>query len=238
MSDERPYPPSDVKLAKLRLAGIVPRSRDVQAFAVCLGAMIGCWLSGRYLLEALPARFHVPEGGFDSSELWMLLPTLVKGSALFIVPLFVVVAIVGGLQTRFLFQLELFQFSIGRMFRLWNNLISNSKQRLVLSVLSMAKVLGWSWLCVTLGSVLLPGLLSQWDDLPSAWTGGMREVRIVLFATLGYLFFFAVLSRVVVVLVFRQTHRMSRSELEAEYRETEPSQDIKAARRGFWSSGR
>ena len=59
------------------------------------------------------------------------------------------------------------------------------------------------------------------------------SLRDLLALLTGGALFFGILSYLISVLGFRQAHRMTRAELEAEYREMEPSSEYRQAQRDF-----
>ena len=234
--EERPYAPSELKLTRLRFAGVVPVSKDLTSFSVCLGALVGLSLSLRHIQKVLPQMLQGTANEVSSAFLWKSLSLVLTSSALFIIPLLFVVAVIGGFQTRFLLSFGLVRLSVGRLFRWWENLSGGISRRALLGVLALGKALGWCWLVYALGGALISTFVAASPGLLAELERGEQAVRSITLAAVGYLFFFGVLSRFIVVLVFRADHRMSRGELESEYRETEPSSEVKQARRSFWDN--
>jgi flagellar biosynthesis protein FlhB len=283
MAEElRRFPPTALKLEKLRKAGIVPFSEDVMCFAVFLGAGLGAWLcltSSIAQVASLPQHLwtirydetalayglvkKAMAAHFEQTAQVIFLITLA-----FIIPLVCLLFLIGGLQTRFLFSIEQVSPDFGRFFRfgawIWQGLFV----RLLSGFVRLLKVLCWIIVSVMILGYLITEelpfapvesakMLAQEEVASSGATskkettssrlfidlaGKVRlgqaqsEVGSFWFCVLVFSFFMGILSRFVTVLRFRQSYRMTRSELEAEYRETEQSSEMKGAQREISSN--
>jgi flagellar biosynthesis protein FlhB len=283
MAEElRRFPPTALKLEKLRKAGIVPFSEDVMCFAVFLGAGLGAWLS---------LTSSVSQVASLSKRLWTIRydeATLAYGllekavaadfkqtaqvtfvmTLEFVIPLVCLLFLIGGLQTRFLFSMEQLNLDFGRFFRFGGWIWQGLFVRLLSGFMRLLKVLCWVIVsAMILGYLITEKLpfapvenakiLAQEETAPSSnvskkesagsrlfvdQAGKVRlnqvqsEIGSFWFCVLVFSFFMAILARFVTVLRFRQSHRMTRSELEAEYRETEQPSELKAAQREILSN--
>lgn len=280
MSEElHRFPPTELKLEKLREAGIVPFSEDVMCFAVFLGTGVGIWLCAVSCMKQIAGLFeHLWAARYDEAA---LAGELVKSSVAehfaktgqavflmtlaFVVPLVCLVLLTGGLQTRFLFSLNRLSLDFGRFFRfggwIWQGLFT----RFFFGFTRLIKVLCW----IVVSAMILGYLITEklpFAPVESAKIVGQAapagdgkerggavsplfadsagearlseaidEIGSVWFCLLAFSFFVGILSRFVTVLRFYQSHRMTRSELEAEYRETEQAPQFKGMQREILS---
>lgn len=152
MSEERPYPPSDQKLAKLRSAGIFARTPELFFFAA-LGALLLSILyferiGSRGVLELFEDQFR--KGGVgdgrEAAELWSgenlheLLAAVVRLTAVPLVISLVAVLLVGLFQSRFLLISP--GFDLGRIVGNFSAWSAQRGMRLRGALLRSAQLLG------------------------------------------------------------------------------------------------
>lgn len=128
MSDERPFPPSDQKLAKLRSAGIFARTPELFLLAVTAALLVAVLSFDRSGAHGTRAFFEdqfrkgeLTSGGREAAELWgneNLRELLLVVGRLLTMPLLATVLLVllaGLFQSRFLLLSP--RFEPGRIFR-------------------------------------------------------------------------------------------------------------------------
>ena len=262
MSDgEKRYQPSDLKLERLRRDGVMPFSMDVLTFAAILGFFIGCAALFNSLSSEIIARCRDAweAGGFAAESAVSTgagIVTALRGvlflTSAVLLPVFILVLLSGTLQTRFFFGFSALRPQWSALFQLHRLSLAEMGRRFGLAILSLCKVSLWLGLAVlAFLSLFLPifpeglpasrrasGVISQQVTGSSpAFAGELvryKEQLVVLAAAaLGAAFFIGVLSRIASVLYFQYQHRMSRAELEAEYRESEPAPEVRDAQREF-----
>lgn len=229
------FPPSDHRLSELRRAGIVPFSRDVVTFAVAGAVLLAVWLlSGEWLTRLAGAA----RSGFQGRMIpWReMLIVGAAGAGAFAGAAALAALGAGLLQTKFLFTV--------------NPAPANSGpgRRLVLCAAGIVKAAAvWG-----IAGLLLYGLayefvrpeqIVEWQNFcdrvfqpqtpPAAPL--LERLRLVSGTAAALLvvtaLFFAVISRFVVVTVFRSQHSMSRLEMEAEAKDLEMKSEVKQAQR-------
>ncbi len=271
------FPPTALKLERLRSSGTVPYSKAVMCFAVVLGALVGAIVSLPVAAASIAALARDAWSASSGSE-WLRNEPASKALALsaaqisralaktvlsFVVPFFAIVLLLGALQTKFLFSFALFQPGMARFFKSGGWIWDGARKRLLAAGAGAVVVAVWAAAsCVLLYTVLpakmpaagvgrsvmldggnAPGngvvstALSDNTEFLTAlslsarldWAKGlfMSVWQTALFFSL----FAGVCGYVAVWLAFRQEHRMSRAELEAEYRETDQAPEMKSAHR-------
>ena len=290
-SELREFPPSEIKLERLRKSGVVPFSSDVTAFAVILGLFLGltaCFKIGAGRLLSLTKTFFSSAAAGEltgtsadpqavqrlSAAVWelnLLMLALVGAIC-------VLVLLSGLLQTGFLITGQPLSINFARLLQGRVNILQGSLGRLVSCSCSILQLICWGGLFYLLFSYLLlealpkiygvdasmlnndsasasgdpasaSGLLQaaegdvlfspvyfpHWSkELNRLASGGVSVFHDALWvfwsSVLVFSFLMALLSRLMVVLSFRSQQRMTRNEVEAEYRELEQRPEIRRAR--------
>lgn len=240
MSESRNYPPSELKLERLRRAGVIPRSSDVSSFGIVLGLVLSCCALVSGAGEAVVSLLKRCLSGACSTQA----PQLVAegASVLLAVNALVLLLIVGCLlladlvQNRALFTTGAWGFRAGRAFSAGENLAS-LRRGLATAVLKNAVfITGWLGVAYLLFVAAFQGIIPDVTivSAPAVEQPHLQFYRAfavqVLIASVSASFFFALLSWFLAVLQFRREHSMSRSELEQEYREMEAAPELRRAR--------
>lgn len=238
--DNKSYPPSDLKLERLRRQGIIARSAEVSSFGVVVGLIIACFAvvsgAGSAIVNLLE-RCLAGECAAAPDEL-----IAQNFSALFIVNGLVFVLIIGCLilvdivQNKGLFTPGAWRFDLGAPFSFSKNLGALRSGFFTQLFKNGLFTIGWLAVCYLLFIAafqeIIPSVTmltaSSVDDsqIEFYWKFAVR----VLIASGTAAFFFAMLSWFVAALQFRQEHQMSRAELEQEYREMEAPPELRRAR--------
>jgi len=253
-SELKNYPAADIKLQRLRKAGVTPRSADLTSAAVCLGLTLGVVVaySGletellEYLRKALELKLSSENGDVQIGIMWNYLSRILF---LVFLPLLVCVVLVDAYQAKFVFTLRPIYSELGRGFNVAANLLEGLLRRILFAGGDFVKVVAWIAVAALLIWFSLEEFISvvggssdtgqqyvlNWDNRESLANGigvaGNKLLFFVVLAALVFVVFVGVLSRFVAVLNYRREHQMTRSELDAEYREMEGSPEFKAARR-------
>ena len=241
MSDEsKSYPPSDLKLERLRRQGIIARSSEVSSFGVIIGLIIACsaLASGAGSSVATLLKRCLAGACADTPA-----QTVAEGfSTVLIVNGLVFVLIVGCLvlveivQNKGLFTPGAWRFNFAIPFSFSQNLGETRRRFPGFIFKNGLFACGWIAVCYMLliaaFQEIIPSvtMLTASEFDPDQLGFYQRFVVQVLIASAAAGFFFAVLSWFVAILQFRREHQMSRSELEQEYREIEPPPELRRAR--------
>lgn len=243
MSGTKQYPPSDTKLEKLRRSGVIPQSRFVDMAGILSGLLIGVVAFRSVGLVEVRgfARESWSQSGLSAELAQNFFSVLGKSAGVFLF-VYVAIRIVGGIiSTRGLFTFGAVGFNPGRMFA-WRQNIVSQKFSFFSILLYIAVLTAWgvlSWLLgfyffrefSDSGNLNLPGVGSATEaggmltfvlENIIGWVLGAAVILGLAAAAIGYF---------VASLEFRKSHAMTRSELEAEYRETEVSPQMRQARR-------
>ena len=191
------FPPTELKLDKLRKSGIVPFSNDVTSFAVILGSGLGLLLA--YSIYRQPLQEWIKTawtlGPNESqavlaAQAYVLLKLITGLAACFLFPVLTLVFVLGGLQTRFLFAPGLLGPDLGRFFRSPNALWQGSGGRFAQAFFSTVKVLCWLLVAALLfnylwnealapSSSIAPNAASVQAGMPGSDTGHvLRELQV------------------------------------------------------------
>ncbi len=259
--ESKPYPASELKLERLRDDGVVPYSQEVESAAIVLGLFAVVLLFGSLLCSKLMEfateafAFHADEAYFLSAQFKesslaaasSTAETLVFALGLVLLPLFLAVFVLGLLQTRFLFVPAALRFRLSSLFSLGELSPAQLFPRFSRSLVSASLFV----LSLVLSFILLRYFFTEIADsgyaslrfrsnIKSSFAGGdklplLAFVESMTYFAGGALAFFSVMLGVgayfVRVLGFKRIHRMSRAELEAEYREMETSPELRSAQR-------
>ena len=252
------FPASEQKLLRLRRAGQVPFSYDVVTLGVVLGLSLGVfvfiktkWPGLRsYWIQAFSATSGTiaAQAGAGKSVAQATSETattffqqLFLGSIALIVPLIVVAFLFGWAQNRFLVTFQPVRLDLKRAFSS-ENILSGSLSRLPTVLAALVKAGAWTVLALILIGQLFSAE-TYGANIPAFRSGneGVEWQRFLVPVTtpiirisitaVVFCFFWALVSRFVVVLRFRLAQRMTRAEVEAEARESEPSGEMRRARR-------
>lgn len=243
-SEEKIFPPSDTKLERLRKEGEIPVSQALTSFAIIIGVSLSVVVllgfSGE-ITEVVKQMFSETQTTGEGAEQSFL---RARGMLykLFFFPLTVVLLPVVGVglyQTKFLITFRRVHVNFGRIFSLGSNLFGGGWWRLQIGFGTLVVGCLWGVLFCLVVSFLLAedgGVFSGFRENLGANSqeelDNFQEffIKVVAFSAL-YCFFIGVLSRLAVVLRYNHQHRMSRSELEMESKESEVSSEIRLAQR-------
>lgn len=268
MADELgTYPPTDLKLQRLRQQGIIPYTADVLAFAAILGLVLALFLSQRMFHEVMlyvgKTFSPAPVGTAAPSQIALELKTqgqeafslLLRLLAVFLLPIFGAVVLVGMVQTRFLFLFSAIVPNFSRWFSADISSLFAFAFRLRRAAFRCLKVGLWIAVAFLALRTTMLGVQHGYDYYSAAdqllvasknvsgshfaakqqlFLAGLkwfdREFHRLLVVALVFSFLMGAVSRLLSVVLFRRAHQMTRTELEAEYRESEPPADYKNAR--------
>ena len=236
----------------------MPFSYDVVTLGVVLGLSLGVFVfirsrwtglesywrqtfsaaSGTTVAQAVTGK---PVDQATSEAATTFFQQLILGNLALIVPLFMIAFLFGWAQNRFLVTFQPVRFDLRRAFRS-DNILASSFSRIPTVFAALIKAGSWTILALILigqlfsaetYGVSIPAIRSgnegvEWQQLLIPWAAPVIRLSI---AAVVFCFFWALVSRFVVVLRFRLSHRMSRAEVEAETRESEPSGEMRRARR-------
>ena len=234
------YPPSQEKLRKLREQGEFPFSTDVTTgiliFIIALG-ILALYQFKTDIIEAFSQLFEYPN--LENNSLNYSREYFYKTNILpiaILIPLCVACLIAGLTQSRFLFSSKTIFQGFNFSFRRLANLLS-------IKAWLTHGIIGVKWAtCIVIGVTALvessnfkklfllkEPIFSSVDSLSVISKYGFNIMGTIF----GWLTVFAVIcaagSWFVNVLRFRGRHYMTRDEIEAEYRETELSPEVKRA---------
>ncbi len=254
MSDEaKRFPATELKLERLRSEGIVPQSKEVLLFAAFIGVGMGVSIA---LAVCLPdfelfAAELVRKRSVASPDLPKLFERVQMFLAVGVLAICgctaLAVALFGLLQTRFLIVVKQAVPSLGRMAPSFSFAPVAGLKRAGRSILLIAVVLLFlSWFLTQLfydynqqvvGSLSALGLSDDISRvaLEKAFETPLLFVtswaRFFFMSLLFMLFFLGLGCYLIDYFSFHRAQRMTRSELEEEYREMETSGDFDASRR-------
>lgn len=236
-NDDKPYEASDQKLRRAREKGDIPRSNELNVAAMYLGAWLAFGIGAIFAVRqwlSMATRAMGAEGWPIGSAFslagalgayagWALLVLVMVPSATILVALVV--------QRGLVFTPQKLAFDFNRL-----NVMKNAKQKFGASgLVTFAISLGKAALVCVGGWYLFAALL---DRISASAMGGGRWI-----ADLGALIGRVLLLALVVSVVFaavdmgwkwfdhRRKNRMTRKEVEDEYKESEGDPHLKAARR-------
>ncbi len=253
--EQKYYPATSLKLSRLRLSGVLPFSSDVMCFAIIAGSFAGLYFALNSSLEQLPvlARQGWTQSPTDintiTSQMREAAREAWKTIWFFVLPTLFAVWLIGSLQTKFLWSLNLVGFDLSRVFTVKSFSLRSGLNQALIAFGDALKLTCWLVVALMVLRYIiietLPVILMSHETaigagyspakdiaaISSKLTAAGKEIVRVWLAAFFFAFFLAILARFVVVLRFRAEHRMSREELEAEYRETEPLMEMRNARK-------
>lgn len=261
MADEtKSFPPSELKLDRLRRQGLFPLSREVLSFAVVLGVLLGFTICGSLIVPALLDAASAALGAEGDpasvegvrSAVAAAKRLFAAGAATLVLPVALGVLLAGLVQSKFLVAPGLASPSFSRLFQLDSLLPAayrghalRASARLLLTAawLAAAGVLIHKAIGDSKVAESSPQVISQLFERTDAHAEGQPLSRAVAragselyqgwFAAAAFSFFAAVISYILLLIRFRDQHRMTRAEVEAEYREMEPAPEAREARDAY-----
>ena len=290
-TEAREYPPSEQKLAKLRGAGVFPRTRELFLLSALAGLSFALWRFGAVQGDGLLALFEeqfrrgdLASLGRESGEIWargqldLVLRWIVRLLWLPLLAVLMLTLVVGLFQSRFLLLSTFLRFDFGRVvsgLTGWGSHFGDRFKRALSAAAQMVAVLALCYLCslslvaafvggntlpqgaASGGNQLLPsdipfdGQITK-GDTKSIAKGIAVQTRMlslarrqilaakahfmsILFSLVGFAALLAIVCRFASVLAFRREHGMSKSELQAELRESEASPEMRGAVRDLRS---
>lgn len=259
--ESKPYPASELKLERLRSEGEIPYSPEVDSAAVLIGLfcvallLTGLWegVFQDFVVEAF--SYSANEGTFSENSFEELSnekmssfsQSLLALISIILVPFVGLLMLLGLLQTRFLFSFSALGLKFSRLFDLTGltprAFIARFFRALTAFALSLAGLLiafvviryfftsvidsNFNQISFSLSE---PLSLSAFEELSFvAFLQSMSYFAIG--ALIGGSLLLACGAYFFRVFHFKAIHRMSRAELEAEYREMEPSAELLTARK-------
>ena len=238
--ENKTYPPTELKLRKLRRAGIVAVSEYVLSAGVVFGTLLSSYLLavwGFEMLLAYATELYLNPQVQQPFPVYRFL-ALILGVG--IVPCL----LLGSLQTKFLVSLNACLPRFSGLIRFPNPFNPENFRSAVASLLA---VLGW----ILVISLLVFGNFIEGslgvEGFKDAALGGQEEkgvfvraeiektFQIFSIAAASYFIFLSSLSWFVVYLRFLKQHRMTKSEIEAEIKEEEVSPEVKRRVRESYS---
>ena len=259
-SDLKQFEPSELKLERLRREGVVSTSLDLITFAAIVGLFIGfsiCIAQEGTAFRSL-ASSSFSEVDLVKDDFRGLKNLFTEGSMLIfrclawiLGTVLVGVLLTGLIQTRFLITAAQIRLDFSRLFLSGGGLVSGFFRRLVGGSLVALKLLAWIVVALLivyyiysdeLPSTKLDGLslsFAQVEGVNKVISSELEHGRVVLhrawLTALAFSFFVGIGSYFIGLIMFRRRHRMTRAEVEAEYREMETSPEFRSARRDFSS---
>lgn len=252
------FPASEQKLLRLRRAGQVPFSYDVVTLGVVLGLSLGVFVFVKtnwpglrsYWIQAFSATSATidAQAGAGKSVAQATSETataffqqLLLCSIALLVPVIVVAFLFGWAQNRFLVTFQPVRLDLKRAFSS-ENILLGSLSRLPTVLATLVKAGAWTVLALILiGQLFSAETYGANISVFRSGNAGVDWHRLLVpettqiirlsIAAVIFCFFWALVSRFVVVLRFRLAQRMTRAEAEAEARESEPSGEMRRARR-------
>lgn len=235
--DSPHYPPSELKLSRLRREGIVPYSRDTLLIGVVGGVILGlavAWLVfGAGYVDSVIQAYKTPLPVSPSPRQMTKITmdsflSFARMGGIVIGLITACVLLVGLLQTRFLFTLQTIRFSFG----------SAGRERAaqvfgILKAISLIAVL--ALVLRFLVVEYLPRYFSQGDyfvpgPVETQLTVWFAPVlRYYVLSIFAIVIFVGIVGRFLAVIRFYQQHGMTRDELMQELRESEASPEVRQA---------
>lgn len=145
------FPPSDLKLERLRKEGVVPFSLELQNAALIAALVAGGWLfyasAWNWFGIADFVREYLSSDGAKADELVLRAQGLFfELSAVVLFPLLLAVVLVGLCQTRFLIVSRPFKIGFSWMLKL-SNPLSGTFVRLIARLMELLKCSCWVLIC-------------------------------------------------------------------------------------------
>lgn len=245
-NEEKIFPPSETKLERLRKEGVIPFSRGLTNFAIVLGVSLSIVVLvglGEEITEFIKQMLSESQTTKEGVVQSLLLARGMFYKLSFYSLLVVLLPVLGiGLyQTKFLITFRRIGVDFGRVFTLSSNLFAGGWSRVQTGFGSLIVSSLWGGLfCLVVAFLLAEdssGFRKMLDGNPGDEMRNFQAffVKVGVFS-LVFCFFMGVLSRLGVVLRYNHQHRMSRSELETEGKESEVSSEIRSAQRQRQSS--
>lgn len=237
-SDDKPFEASEQKLRRAREEGDIPRSNEVNAATMYVGAWLAFVLGAGFAVrEWLPMASRVmgaepwPDGSVSDLATGLGRHASVATGLLMLVPPVVILAALIA-QRSLIFSAKKLAFDFKRL-----NPVKNAAQKfgpsgLVTFAISLAKAVlvclgGWY-----LFSALLDRLAGTALGTGPQWVAGLDVLmRQVMIMAIAIAVVFAVIDTLWKRHEFLRRQRMSRKEMEDEHKEAEGDPHLKAARR-------
>ncbi len=242
--EEKSFPASAFKLARLRESGIFPISKQLgrtARYLGCLFAISYLCLVGFSNFKNIFRESFATAGTKPSTQsaineivqrdLVRVSTTFMESLFILLFPVIILVVLVGLYQSRFHFS---FRMGRSRMFQLVSPQEWFSASRFVTALVLGGLGVGWIYGISSLFTELSRNAFNTAFALVTSLESAAREsfsvgLLPVLYFGATCILALGVLSRVIVVLRFHLDQRMARSEVEAEIRETEGSPEMKRA---------
>ncbi len=220
------FPVSEYKLERLRQEGEVAFSRDVQILSMIVGVLIGggCvyFFYAKDFEEIFITFFSISDASIKDKFIQSLV-LFSKGLAAFIFPCCFVIILFGWMQTNFLITSKPLHISFNRLFSGLDNPIGYFLGNLINGFIDYLK---W-FCCLVIGTGILWLFLKDYSTGESF--AGLNWFWLFVTGILVYLIVLAIISRIAASYLFNRKHMMTRSEVEAEMRETESPHHIRQA---------
>lgn len=225
MSEEKAFPPTELKLRKLRRQGIVAVSEYVLSASIVCGFLLAQFIFAddiwSLLIDFSRERFQAEQGNAASFKDFAILLITLLGMLLgFCTAL---VLLVGALQTKFFFSSTAFFSRMRVPFGMpqW----SGSRPLMpLLALLAWSLVFGIAF--AGLIETISPNGVFLRGDIPYALVNGAFQTMFVAIA--GFMVVLALISWFGTYFSFLREHRMTKSEMIAEIKEEEMKPEMKA----------
>ena len=225
------YPASETKLRKLREQGVMPYSRDWQAIGLAL-SMLATFFVSSYALDKVRNLFETfaKASGLGGAEIEVFEIIAVASGG--VLAIYVTILLFFGLmQTRGWFSCALIckwpsgELISGAGTRIAAWFFELFKTLLLLG--SMGVVIYYFYKPFFSGESSLEGKLSADLLLSEALDYWRGNLFLFILCIVSIVAIVGILSWRIGIIMFRQRHKMTRTELEAEYRESELSPEVK-----------
>jgi len=254
------FPPSDLKLERLRREGVVPYSQEFNTAAFFIGIsaaiFVFVYLSWEPIWKFFNTSFAASQLGRDElgDSMRDAVQLVLSKTALVLVLTSLIVLLCGLYQTKFLLRFQLLAPSFARVFDFSRVVKSLSFGHLGKAVVGLTKGILWvslAAICIRQMVVTLIHIfpeqivvalrqIVQASSNKAASNSQFIKVYIakafevlsgVLIWALVFLLLLGVLSRIIVMVSYFRRHQMTRAEVDAEAKEMDVSPQIHQERR-------
>jgi len=236
---ERTEAPSQRRLEQAREEGQVPRSRELNTFALLGAAALGLWVSGEHLRHAFSGLLRsglsiAPQVASDPGAMMETFRVAAIHASIAVAPLLAVLFVVALVAPMLLSGWLVSTKAVTPDFTRLNPVRGLSNMFSVSGLAELAKAIGMVLLIIgvavwiMLGNTEAPMGLAA-EPLPAAMAHGVRILGICLFAVVGSLALIAALDVPFQIWHYRSKLKMSREDLRREAKEQEGDPHVKAA---------
>lgn len=227
--------PTERRREKERERGRVPKSAEIPAALVALGALIALFFSAGWILSGLAKMIQLYVGNFselpaiDEAQLMPLLISLIRESAILLAPVFIIamiMALVGNVaQTGFMFTLKPLEPDFSRIALTFKNLAQRvlfSRQVVVNLIKTIIKVVLLAWVSYF---IIAGDFVAVMKSSGMGVGQSLKMLGFIAFKLAAILTFILLLMSLPDYLYqryeFTESIKMTKQEVKEEYRETE-----------------